>query len=154
MSEIYQIDFYRNNKLQYLFNTPTKLYLLDRNGNHVAKYPFSLPEKASSGLSVFDYDSNRDYRIFLPLNDRKVYLFDKTGARVPGWNIPQTEGIVSQPVQFFRSSGSDYIIFSDKYRNYIMDRRGNNRVTPQKSFVRNSKSPFFIEHPNSEMPPW
>ncbi|WP_291862508.1 DUF3352 domain-containing protein [Marinilabilia sp.] len=150
MSEIYQIDFYRNNKLQYLFNTPTKLYLLDRNGNHVAKYPFSLPEKASSGLSVFDYDSNRDYRIFLPLNDRKVYLFDKTGARVPGWNIPQTEGIVSQPVQFFRSSGSDYIIFSDKYRNYIMDRRGNNRVTPQKSFVRNSKSPFFIEHPNSE----
>jgi hypothetical protein len=150
LSEIYQIDFYRNNKLQYLFNTPNKLYLLDRNGNHVAKYPFTLPAKAHCGLSVFDYDHNRDYRIFLPLDDRKVYLFDKTGARVPGWSIPQTEGIVNQPVQFFRSSGRDYIIFSDKYRNYIMDRRGNIRVTPQNSFVRNSNSPFFIEHPDSE----
>ncbi|MFW6351370.1 MAG: DUF3352 domain-containing protein [Bacteroidota bacterium] len=150
LSEIHQIDFYRNNKLQYLFNTPTKLYLLDRNGNHVAKYPFNLPAKAACGLSVFDYDNNRDYRIFLPLEDRKVYLFDKTGARVPGWNIPQTEGIVYQPVQFFRNSGNDYIVFSDAYRNYVMDRRGNHRVTPEKSFVRNTQSPFFLENPDSE----
>lgn len=150
LSEIYQIDYYRNNKLQYLFNTPDKLYLLDRDGNYVAKYPFTLPAKASCGLSVFDYDNNRDYRVFLPLNDRKVYLFDKTGDRVSGWNIPQTEGIVRQPVQFYRSSGKDYIIFSDKYRNYIMDRRGNHRVTPQKSFVRNEQSPFFMEYPDSE----
>jgi hypothetical protein len=150
LSEIYQIDYYRNNKLQYLFNTPDKLYLLDRNGNHVAKYPFTLPAEASCGLSVFDYDNNRDYRVFLPLNDRKVYLFDKTGARVSGWNIPQTEGVVNQPVQFYRSSGKDYIIFSDNYRNYIMDRRGNHRVTPQKSFVRNHQSPFYLEYPDSE----
>ncbi len=150
LSEINQIDFYRNNKLQYLFNTPTTLYLLDRNGNHVAKYPFTLPARATCGLSVFDYDNNRDYRIFLPLEDRNVYLFDKTGARVAGWNIPRTEGKVNQPVQFFRTSGKDYIVFSDQYRNYIMDRRGNNRVTPEKSFVRNSKSPFYLEHPDSE----
>jgi hypothetical protein len=150
LSEIQQIDFYRNNKLQYLFNTQTKLYLLDRNGNHVAKYPFNLPARASCGLSVFDYDNNRDYRIFLPLSDRKVYLFDKTGARVSGWNIPQTEGVVNQPVQFFRTSGKDYIVFSDAYRNYIMDRRGNHRVTPEKSFVRNPQSPFFLENPDSE----
>jgi hypothetical protein len=150
LSEIHQIDFYRNNKLQYLFNTPTKLYLLDRNGNHVAKYPFNLPDKAACGLSVFDYDNNCDYRIFLPLSDRKVYLFDKTGARVAGWSIPQTEGVVNQPVQFFRTSGKDYIVFSDAYRNYIMDRRGNDRVTPEKSFVRNPQSPFYLENPDSE----
>lgn len=150
LSEIHQIDYYRNNKLQYLFNTPTKLYLLDRNGNHVAKYPFTLPARASCGLSVFDYDNNRDYRIFLPLEDRKVYLFDKTGARISGWNIPKTEGVVNQPVQFFRTSGRDYIVFSDAYRNYIMDRRGNHRINPEKSFVRNLQSPFFLENPDSE----
>ncbi len=150
LSEIYQIDYYRNNKYQYLFNTSERLYLLDRNGNYVAKYPFTLPARASTGLSVFDYDNNRDYRVFLPLDDRKVYLFDKSGARISGWNIPQTEGVVSQPVQFFRTSGKDFIVFSDRYRNYIMDRRGNHRVTPDKGFVRNSRSPFYLEYPDSE----
>ncbi|PWD99475.1 DUF3352 domain-containing protein [Marinilabilia rubra] len=150
LSEIHQIDFYKNNKYQYLFNTGKKLYLLDRNGNHVAKYPFTLPSEAANGLAVFDYNDNRNYRVFLALKDRKVYLFDKSGARVPGWNIPQTEGLVSQPVQFFRTSGRDYIVFSDAYRNYIMDRRGNHRVMPGKSFERNNLSPFFLEHPDSE----
>ena len=149
-SEIFQIDYYRNNKLQYLFNTEKKLFLLDRNGNHVARYPYTLPAKATNGLSVFDYDDTRNYRIFLALSDRKVYLFDKTGARIPGWNITRTEGTVMQPVQFFRTSGKDYIVFSDQYRNYIMDRRGNIRVTPDKGFTRNYLSPFYLEYPNSD----
>lgn len=150
ISEIHQIDYYQNNKLQYLFNTEKKLYLLDRNGNHVARYPFTLPAKATNGVAVFDYDKNRNYRLFLALEDRQIYLFDKTGARVTGWNIPQTEGIVTQPVQFFRTSGKDYIVFSDQYRNYIMDRRGNTRVRPNKIFIRNNLSPFYLEYPNSE----
>jgi hypothetical protein len=150
LSEIYQIDYYENNKLQYLFNTENKLYLLDRNGNYVAKYPFTLPSKATNGISVFDYDNNRDYRIFLALEDQKIYLFDKSGARISGWNIPLTEGVVTQPVQFFRTSGKDYIVFSDHYRNYIMDRRGNIRVTPGKNFLRNPDSPFYLENPDSD----
>ncbi len=150
ISEIYQIDYYRNNKLQYLFNTRNKLYLLDRNGNHVAKYPFSLASPATNGLSVFDYDNNRDYRIFLALSDRQVYLFDKTGNRVPGWNIPKTEGDVTQPVQFFRTSGRDYIVFSDQYSNYLLDRRGEQRVEQQKDFVRHPGNLFYLEYPNSD----
>ncbi|MGM0375208.1 MAG: DUF3352 domain-containing protein, partial [Bacteroidota bacterium] len=150
ISEIHQIDYYRNNKLQYLFNTPDKLYLLDRNGNHVARYPFDLPSRATNGVAVFDYNDNRNYRIFIALEDRKVYLFDKTGGRVSGWDIPTTEGTVRQPVQFFRTSGKDYIVFSDRYRNYIMNRRGKHRVNPERSFRRNEKSPFFLEHPDSE----
>jgi len=150
LSEIFQIDYYENTKLQYLFNTEEKLYLLDRNGNHVARYPYTLPAKATNGLAVFDYNKNRNYRVFLALNDRKIYLFDKTGARIPGWNIPQTEGIVTQPVQFFRTSGKDYIVFSDRYRNYILDRRGNHRVIPDKSFIRNERTPFYLEYPDSE----
>ncbi|MFO8001884.1 MAG: DUF3352 domain-containing protein [Marinilabilia sp.] len=150
MSDIHQIDYYRNNKLQYLFNTSRRLYLLDRNGNHVARYPFDLSSRATNGVAVFDYNDNRDYRIFVALEDRKVYLFDKTGSRIQGWNIPRTEGIVKQPVQHFRTSGRDYIVFSDPYRNYIMDRRGNHRVTPEKGFQRNSRSSFSLEYPDSE----
>ncbi|MDR2928876.1 MAG: hypothetical protein LBV41_11875 [Cytophagaceae bacterium] len=145
MSDIFQIDFYMNNKLQYLFNTSGKMYLIDRNGNHVAKYPFTLPEKATNGLSVYDYEHNKDYRIFLALADNRVYLFDKHGSRNPGWQIPQTEGAVTSPVQFFTIKGKDYVVFGDRFKNYILDRRGQTRIQPNRSFIRNSNSLFFVE---------
>ena len=148
MGDIFQIDFYKNNKLQYLFNTSNRMYLIDRNGNHVAKYPLSFPEKATNGLSVFDYENNKDYRIFVALADNRIYLFDKTGNRNPGWNFPQTEGTVSTPVQFITTQGKDYVVFSDQFKNYILDRRGETRVKPNRSFVRNSRSQFFADGNN------
>jgi hypothetical protein len=39
LSEIFQLDYYRNGKLQYLFNTENKLWVIDRNGNPVEKFP-------------------------------------------------------------------------------------------------------------------
>lgn len=150
MSEIIQIDFYKNNKLQYLFNTANRLYIIDRNGNHVAKYPITLPSPATNGLTVFDYDNNKEYRIFIALSDNRVYLFDKNGNRNPGFMPPQTEGVVSTPIQYFSTGGRDYIVFSDQYRNYILDRRGENRVIPARSFIRNPKSIFFLEGEGSD----
>ncbi len=149
LNEIVQIDYYKNNKLQYLFNTADKIYLLDRNGNHVARYPINLPSKATNGIAVFDYDNNKDYRIFIALEDRQIYLFDKTGNINPGWNRPQTEGLVITPIQYFRNQGKDYIVFSDEFRNYILDRKGFNRINPEKNFIRNSESLFFLEGENS-----
>lgn len=145
MSDIYQIDYYKNNKLQYLFNTPTRIYLLDRNGNHVARYPISLPDKATNGLAVFDYLNDKDYRIFVALADNRIYLYDKTGNRNPGWDAPKSEGIVTLPLQHFVSQGRDYLVYSDQFRNYITDRRGNIRVTPDRPFVRNATSMFYLE---------
>ncbi|WP_088653577.1 DUF3352 domain-containing protein [Geofilum rhodophaeum] len=150
LSEVYQIDYYRNNKLQYLFNTADRIYLLDRNGNHVARYPLNLSAKATNGLAVFDYDNNKDYRIFVALDDRQVHLFDKTGNSVTGWNRPQTEGAVTTPVQHFVSQGRDYLVFSDTYRSYILDRRGDIRVRPDRTFVRNPDSPFFLQGEDSD----
>lgn len=150
LGEVYQIDYYRNNKLQYLFNTAERIYLLDRNGNHVARYPLNLSAKATNGLAVFDYDNNKDYRIFVALDDRQVHLFDKTGNSVTGWNRPQTEGPVTTPVQHFRSQGRDYLVFSDAFRSYILDRRGDIRVRPDRTFVRNPDSPFFLQGEHSD----
>ena len=36
---VHQVDFYKNGKLQYLFNTARKIHLIDRNGNYVERYP-------------------------------------------------------------------------------------------------------------------
>ena len=64
-SEVFQVDYFRNGKLQLLFSTRSALYLIDRNGNLVERYPVKLRSPATCGLSVFDYEGNRDYRLFI-----------------------------------------------------------------------------------------
>ncbi|HEX2934638.1 MAG TPA: hypothetical protein VHO72_04740 [Bacteroidales bacterium] len=135
LSDIYQIDYHRNQKLQYLFNTASKIYIIDRNGKALKGFPVTLKEKATNGLAVFDYDKNREYRIFIACADKKVYMFEKDGSQGKGWNTKETEGTVIKPVQHFRFNGSDYLVFTDDKKIYIVNRKGNDRVKPEKQFT-------------------
>lgn len=128
LSEIFQVDYYKNGKLQYLFNTKDKLYLIDRNGNNVADFPVVFRSPATNGVNVFDYNNNRDYRYFVAGEDLKIYAYDYTGKIISGWNFGQTDSQVTTPVQHFRISGNDYIVFKDKSKIYIQDRQGETRI--------------------------
>ena len=149
LGTIQQIDYYRNNKLQYIFNTKNSIYLIDRNGNFVDKYPIKLPSQATNGLSVVDYENNKDYRIFVATADRRVRLFDKRGNKITGWGFNRTEGVVKQPVKHFRSSSKDYIVFSDNYKIYILNRRGKVRVKPDKHIHASPNSNVYLEEKNT-----
>lgn len=135
LSDIYQIDYHKNNKLQYLFNTARKIYAIDRNGKALKGFPVNLKEKATNGLAVFDYDKNREYRIFLACADKKVYMLEKDGKPGNGWNTKETDGIVTKPVQHFRFNAADYLVFNDEQKIYIVNRRGKERVNPEKQFT-------------------
>jgi hypothetical protein len=47
VSDIHQIDLFHNNKYQYMFNTKTQLFCIDRMGNKVGKFPVTLKSMAS-----------------------------------------------------------------------------------------------------------
>jgi hypothetical protein len=143
LSEIYQVDYFKNGKLQYLFNTKSKLYLIDRDGNNVAHFPVSFRSPATNGINVFDYDNTRNYRYFVACEDKKVYAYDYTGNIVSGWEFGQTDFPVTTPVQHFRIARKDYIVFKDKTQIYILDRRGKSRVTTAARF-ENSRNPLVL----------
>lgn len=124
LGDVYQIDFYKNGKQQLLFNTRTKLYILDKNGSNIEKFPVALPKPATNGLAVFDYDKNRDYRIFIAGTDHKIYLLDKKGEQVDQWSSKKTETDVTQPIQHFRAGGKDYIVYNDRKHVYAVNRKG------------------------------
>lgn len=153
MSDIYQIDYYRNGKLQMIFNTRDKIHLLDRNGNYVERYPVRLPSSATAPMAVFDYDNNRDYRIFIPCENKKIYDFTKDGDIIPGWQFDQTDTHVTNRVQHFRVKTKDYIVFADDYRIYILNRRGQVRVRLEEQFARSKNNVFVLEPETSENPP-
>lgn len=130
------IDYYKNNKNQILFATRNYLHILDRNGNYVERYPVKLRSPASNGLAVFDYENNKDYRLFICGEDRLVYLYDKSGNTVKGWTQYKTNSTVKADVEFFRVSGKDYLVVNDAENMYILDRRGNERVRVKEQISR------------------
>ncbi|MEX0982688.1 MAG: hypothetical protein WD577_10775 [Bacteroidales bacterium] len=145
MGEIFQVDYYNNGKLQYLFNTATGIHLLDRNGNYVERYPIKLRADATNGLALFDYDKRKEYRIFVACENREVYVYDIEGNIVPGWKFPSSEGTVQKPVQHFRIGDKDYIVFSDQIRAYILDRRGDERILIKDPVIASNNNVFYLD---------
>ncbi len=143
LGQIHQVDYYRNGKLQYLFNTKDRIYLIDRNGKNVDGFPVALKSPATNGINVFDYDNNRNYRYAVAGEDRKIYMYDQKGKTVSGWDFGRTGDLVTTPVQHFRISGKDYIVFKDAKQVYILDRRGDTRIAADFS-INYSANPLIL----------
>ena len=143
VSEIFQIDYLANGKLQYLFSSKNKLYLVDRNGSNVEGFPLKFPTEATAGVSVFDYDNNRIYRYFVPCSDKKIMAYNKNGKIISDWNFEGTKTIVTTPVQYFKVGGKDYIVFKDKNMIYIQNRKGETVVKITKEF-ENSRNLLIL----------
>jgi hypothetical protein len=155
LGEVYQVDFYKNRKLQYLFNTKEKIHLIDRNGNFVERYPISLRAGATNPMALFDYDNSRDYRLFLAGEDRKIYVYDIEGNVVTGWRFGKTESTVSKPLQHFRVNDKDYILASDENRTYILDRRGRERIKLKERWIPSPRNLFTLDmNIREEKPRW
>jgi hypothetical protein len=144
-SDIYQVDMYKNGKLQLFFSSTNHLHLIDRNGNYVERYPVKLRAAATAGASVFDYDKNREYRMFIPCTNKKVYCYNIEGNLVKGWKFDKSDTKITSPVQHFRVKDKDYIVFADQYKTYIVNRRGETRVKPGKSFIKSKNNNFGLK---------
>jgi len=143
LGQIHQVDYYGNGRLQYLFNTAEKLYLLDRNANSVAKFPVVFESPATNGVGVFDYDNNHKYRFFIACENKKVYAYSHDGVIINGWKFDKTNSAVTMPVQHFRVNNKDYIVFKDKTKVYIQNRQGTTRVNCAAKF-ENSKNALVL----------
>jgi len=124
---LYQIDFYKNGKLQMLFTTADKMYLVDRKSQPVAPFPLSL-KPAAKRLAVFDYNKDYDYRLFV-LQDNTVNVYDKKGRVVDGWQPFTPKSAITRTPEFFRLGGRDFIVVCDEKTTYLLDRKGNERLT-------------------------
>lgn len=151
-SKIYQIDFYKNKKLQYIFNTANKIHLIDRNGDNVEDYPRKLTAKATNGITVLDYDGRQNYRIFVACEDGNIYGFLQRGEPLSGWSPQPNIGIINQPIQHFIIDDLDYLIaLNDTGLVYAFDRSGQMRIppTPLELKGRRINSKFYFDTVNS-----
>lgn len=144
LGSVSQVDVYRNKKLQMVFVAGNRIYLIDRNGNDIKGFPVTLPARATSPLSAFDYDSNRNYRFIVACADKTIYCYNTNGKPVNGWLNYKTETVVSNRIGHVSLRGKDYIVVFDQNRPYLLNRRGEERLKPQSFFAKAKNSEFYL----------
>lgn len=150
MSEVQQVDVYRNEKLQLLFNTREKVHLLDRKGRYVDGFPIELPEPASAPLALFDYANNKRYRILVPCKDDKVHYYNKHGKELEGWGFEGTDSKILRSPQHIRIEEKDHILVTDSLGEvYLLNRRGEVRYEVEERIAPSEHTPLVVNEKKS-----
>lgn len=151
LSEIYEVDYYRNGKIQYLFNTKDFIYLIDKNGRFVESYPIKISPSATNGISLFDYKGNKDYRLMIAQADKKVHNYTIKGQAVFGWNKPKTKDFVDEGIARIVSGNKDYFVITDMSNDIVVvNRRGNERIKLKEHFDKARNSAYYENKTNSK----
>ena len=127
ISDVHQIDMYKNNRLQFVFLTLEYLYILDIKGNVVKKVRNKV-SGAQKYLSVFDYDKNKNYRLVVQ-EGRTVSMYDSKLNVVKGFKGTKTEKNITNSMDHVRILNKDFLIqYYDDKTFEIFDRRGRVRI--------------------------
>lgn len=145
ISKVSQVDKYKNNKLQLIFNTKSKLHVIDRNGNYVENFPVKFKSPATNGVAVFDYDYDKNYRILIAHANKKINMFNINGELISGWKFDKTKNNVEKTAKYFKYKKKDYIVFTDNLKIYILKRNGEVRIKPVTDFPIGENSDIFFE---------
>lgn len=145
IGEVQQIDAFKNNKLQLLFNTKSKLHLIDRKGRDVGNFPIKLKSETNLPLALFDYENNRNYRILIS-SGTKHYMYNSKGTIVRGWKFKNSKSHAAHPAQHFVVANKDYILLPEENGTLnILNRKGENRLKV-KDKIAYSSNPLQVVH--------
>ncbi len=122
--EVEQVDFFKNGKLQMLFISGNKLYLLDRLGRIVRGFPITLPKDVVYGPKVLDINKDKNYS-FMVLNEDNTISIYKLGREkaVASVELDTPEFVKELPVikQIF---GKNYLLLKTVQRLRIYNMNG------------------------------
>ncbi len=120
LGEIHQVDFLNNGEMQYLFNTKSEIFLVDRKGKDIYEFPKRLSTAANAGLGVAKFDRQREYHFFIPCGNNKVYGYEYSGRPVTHWDPRDYLALVIFPLQHFIEDEKDYILACNENGNVYM----------------------------------
>ena len=145
--DVFQIDFYRNNKLQYLFTTKSGLHIIDRNGDYITGFPVNFNEPIDiEWVNLIDYDNSKRYRILLGDKNGRIFLLDKYGELLEGWNPKELGGRFSSSPFHLRVGGRDCMIAIEENGTFnLLTRRGDYYKGFPVKFENRIESPVFVQ---------
>lgn len=145
---VHQVDLFKNNKLQLVFNTPSKLWVLDRLGREVENFPVPFKAPATAPVSVFDYDKTRNYRFVVPVG-KDLYNYNKEGQIVKGWVFEGMNSDIKHSPEHFAVKGKDFILVTSSGGAVkFINRRGELRTDIDGKIPLSDNPWFFVNKDN------
>ena len=129
LGDLRQVDYFANGKLQLLFVTENYIHVIDRNGNYIKDFPVKIKSGAAGGISLFDYDNTKNYRMWIPLKNNTVCCLSASCKPVEGFVPVVVKAPLARPVKQLVIQQKDYFVLTDTLGNiYIANRKGEERL--------------------------
>lgn len=145
VSEAFQIDYLKNGKLQLLLATAENVYAIDRLGNALPGFPVSINERITH-LNLVDYDNTREYRYFIATESGSLWLLDRNGKSLEGWNPLKLEERIANAPRHIRVSGKgDFMVAQTmEGKVYFFNRRGEKQTGSPLNLGKDFVTPITI----------
>lgn len=82
---VQNVDYFANGKIQFLFASGSKLYLLDRLGHWVNGFPVELGKQVLLGPDVYDFTGAGGYTVMVLHKDNTLERYNLHGKKPEGW---------------------------------------------------------------------
>ncbi|WP_153042569.1 hypothetical protein [Rufibacter ruber] len=111
MGPVHQLVYGADKRLKYFFATPNRIFGVDKNGNDLENFPFTLGDSLRlQQLTVFDYDKNGNYRLAVDDQLGNIFLLDMQGNLQGGWTPMRLDSRLAAPPQHLKVNGRNVIM--------------------------------------------
>jgi hypothetical protein len=96
------VDYYANGKLQIIFGSGSKIYVIDRLGRFVTGFPVDLGKEILVGPDVYDFNGTKAYNIMVLHKDNTIEMYNLKGRKPSTWKTiiaPETIKGLPEPVK-------------------------------------------------------
>ncbi len=81
----YNVDYYANGKLQIIFASGSKIYIIDRLSRYVRGFPLDLGKEILLGPDIYDFNGQRAYNIMVLHKDNSIEMYNLKGKKPSSW---------------------------------------------------------------------
>jgi len=147
LSETFQIDYFKNGKLQLVLATADRIYAIDRLGDPLPGFPKEISGEKITHLSVLDYDQSLDYRYFIATEKGNLWLLDKMGKDLENWNpLPLGEPTNGTPFHARVPGKGDFMVVLGKSgKLHFFSRKGESRSGSPLQLPEGIASPLIFK---------
>lgn len=141
-----QIDLYGNGRLQMLFASGSRMYLLDRVGRFVYGYPAKLPKEAVMGPKLVEGINGMKYSVLVLNADNTVSWYDISGKKVEGWNDIVAPEFIKELPEIVELGGIEYWILRAPSQLLLYTLEGRRiEMADKKKRIERDSEPVFVQ---------
>lgn len=114
-----EIDYFGNGKIQFLFASGSKLYLIDRLGRFVKPFPVELGKEVLIGPAAYDFSGAHAYTAMFLHKDNTIGMYDLHGKTPSAWKGIKSEETIKSLPELLRIKGKRFWVVRTSVRTVI-----------------------------------